>query len=195
MREPVPVLSLAHDLWRAFVHPRRAWNSLHRWGLLARHAELPYADVMHYRRELFDDRQFQGHLERCRALVPYVFPEAAELYAVVRAAKPRVIVETGVASGLSSAHILRALAANGTGTLHSIDLPNVQEFSVLPEGRTSGWIVPDSLRSRWKLQIGDSRELLPRLLASLDRVDLFLHDSDHSYENMSFEFEQVFPRL
>jgi hypothetical protein len=42
----------------------------------------------------------------------------------VRSLKPRVIVETGVASGLSSAHILRALAANGTGTLHSIDLPN-----------------------------------------------------------------------
>src|SRR5256885_16085546 len=103
MREPVPVLSLAHDLWRAFVHPRRAWNSLHRWGLLARHAELPYADVMRYRRELFDDRQFQGHPEPCPALVPYASPGAAELYAAVGATRPRGTVETGVATGRSSA--------------------------------------------------------------------------------------------
>ena len=40
-----------------------------------------------------------------------VLPEAAELYALVRAARPSVVVETGVASGISSAHILRALAA------------------------------------------------------------------------------------
>jgi len=90
---------------------------------------------------------------------------------------------------------LRALDRNGIGTLHSIDLPNVQEGSVLPEGRASGWIVPDSLRGRWKLQLGDSREFLPRLVESLGRIDIFLHDSDHSYEAMLFEFEQAYPKL
>jgi predicted O-methyltransferase YrrM len=187
--------SFAHDLRRAFASPRLAWDLLRRWALLAHHADLPYAELMRYRRELLADREFQAHLERCLRDVHYVFPEAAELYAVVRAAKPRVIVETGVASGRSSAHILRALAANGTGTLHSIDLPNVQEGSVLPEGRTSGWIVPDSLRGRWKLHIGDTRGLLPRLLETLDHVDIFLHDSDHSHEAMLFEFEQALPKL
>jgi predicted O-methyltransferase YrrM len=150
---------------------------------------------MRYRRELREDREFLAHLERCRRDVHYILPEAAELYAIVRAAKPRVMIETGVASGLSSAHTLRALDRNGLGALHSIDLPNVQEGSILPEGRTSGWIVPDSLRGRWKLQLGDSRVLLPELLGSLDRVDVFLHDSDHSYEGMMFEFEQAYPKL
>ena len=190
-----PVRALADDVWRAFAHPRRAWSYLRRGALLARHTDLPLAEVLRYRRELRDDREFQGHLARCMGDVPYVFPGAAELYVVVRAIKPRVLVETGVASGVSSAHILRALAANGTGTLHSIDLPNVQQGSVLPDGRASGWIVPDSLRFRWKLQIGDSRKLLPDVLGALGQVDLFLHDSDHSYENMVFEFEQAFPRL
>jgi predicted O-methyltransferase YrrM len=194
-KQQPPVRSFAHDLRRAFVSPRRAWDLLRRWALLARHADLSCAELMRYRRELQADREFQGHLKRCLRDVHYIFPEAAEVYAVVRAAKPRVIIETGVASGLSSAHILRALAVNGTGTLHSIDLPNVQQGSVLPEGCTSGWIVPDSLRGRWKLQIGDTRELLPRLLETLDRVDLFLHDSDHSYEAMLFEFEQAYPKL
>jgi len=63
-------------------------------------------------------------------------------------------------------------------------------LSDVPCGRTSGWIVPDSLRRRWKLYIGDTRELLPNLLETLVTKTSFLHDSDHSYENMSFEFEQ-----
>ena len=56
-------------------------------------------------------------------------------------------------------------------------------------------MVPDSLRGRWKVQLGDTFKLLPELLGTLNRVDIFLHDSDHSYEAMAFEFEQAFPRL
>jgi predicted O-methyltransferase YrrM len=190
-----PGRSFVRDLGRAFGNPRRAWGTLCRWALLARHADLPYAELVHYRRELLEDREFQGHLKRCLVDVHYVFSGLAELYAVVRAFKPRVMIETGVASGMSSAHILRALAANGSGTLDSIDLPNVQEGSILPEGRTTGWMVPDSLRGRWTLHIGDTRKLLPDLLETLSPIDLFLHDSDHSYENMAFEYEQAFPRL
>jgi len=193
--QTLPQRSLADDLRSAFAHPRDAWRSLRRWVLLARYANVSYGEIVRFRRELRNDHAFQEHLKLCLKEIRYIFPEAAELYVLVRAMKPRTIVETGVASGLSSAHMLRALAANGGGMLYSIDLPNVQEGSVLPNGRTSGWIVPDSLRGRWKLQLGDSRKLLPELLRSLDGVDIFLHDSDHSYESMLFEFEQAFPTL
>ena len=183
------------ELWSACARPRTAWSTLYRWARLARLADLPYGEVMRYRRELLDDRVFRAHVARCLAEIGSVFPGAAELYVIVRAAKPKVMIETGVSSGISSAHILRALAANGTGTLHSIDLPNVQEGSTLPQGRSSGWLVPDELRGRWRLHLGESREILPALLDMLDRVDIFLHDSDHSYESMSREFGQVLPRL
>src|SRR5947207_14206936 len=126
-----PGRSLAHDFQRALVNPRRAWNLLRRWALLARHTDLPYVELMRYRRELLDSGEFQGHFERCLGDVHYGFAGLAELYAVVRAFKPGVVVETGVSSGMSSAHILRALAENGKGTLHSIDLPNVQQGSIL----------------------------------------------------------------
>jgi hypothetical protein len=186
--------SLARNLVRACVHPRRAWNKLRRWSLLARYAELPHAEITRYRRELRNDAEFQAHLTRFMGDVGYVTC-GPELYTVVRAMKPGVIVETGVASGVSSAHILRALEANDQGVLFSIDLPNVQEGSILPEGRTPGWIVPEGLRGRWQLQLGDSRELLPALLGTLDRVDLFMHDSDHAYESMCFELAQAIPRV
>jgi predicted O-methyltransferase YrrM len=195
IRRHEPGARVIKDLRRACANPRAAWNYLRRWSLLARHAELPPADVRRYRRELIDDDEFLGHLERNRGQALGGSRWAAELYVVVRATRPRVVVETGVASGVSSAHILRALAANGEGTLHSIDLPNVQRGSSLPEGRPAGWIVPDSLRGRWNLSLGDSKTLLPGLLRTLDRVDVFFHDSDHSYENMAFEFEQAFPKL
>lgn len=188
-----PGRTLADDL-RALLKPTRTWTYLRRWVLLARYAELPYASIKRYRRELMDDGDFQRHLERNLGHTHSGFSRAAELYVVVRALKPAVTVETGVASGVSSAHILRALSANGTGTLYSIDLPRATGTQ-LPRGRSPGWLVPDALRRRWKLSLGDSRTLLPHLLATLDRVDLFFHDSDHSYDNMYFELEQALPRL
>lgn len=185
----------AYDFRRALGNPLQTWARVRNWMQLARSAELSYFDLLRYRAELRDDREFQGHFERCLKDVPYGFAGLSYLYAVVRAAKPEVMVETGVASGMSSAHILRALARNGSGALYSLDLPNVQEGSILPPGRSTGWIVPDALRSRWTLQLGDTYELLPKLLTGLGRVDIFMHDSDHSYEAMLFEFEQALPRI
>lgn len=117
--------------------------------------------------------------------------ELPALYLLVRLIKPRVVVETGVASGASSAHTLRALEDNGEGELYSIDVPPED----LPVGKTSGWIVPDSLRNRWLLHIGDSKELLHPLLNELGQVDCFLHDSLHPYEHMLWEFKTVGPHL
>jgi hypothetical protein len=130
------------------------------------------------------------------------FVRPADLYVICRIRKPDVVVETGVASGLSSAHILQALDDNSSGKLYSIDLPNADTEELLgkvitrlPEGRTSGWVVPDWLRGRWDLRIGKSGDLLPPLLEELTRVSIFLHDSEHSFDNMTFEFNQAWPRL
>lgn len=133
------------------------------------------------------------------------------LYCLVRLIKPKVIVETGVASGRSSAVILSALQKNNKGTLYSVDLPQYYEGNspelyitdegnneltgFLPKGREPGWLVPDDLRDRWKLILGDSKIKLPKLLKSLDQIDLFYHDSDHSYDYMLFEFELAWPLI
>jgi len=111
------------------------------------------------------------------------------LYSFVRATKPQVVIETGVASGSSSYVILQALENNKKGVLYSIDFPETWQFD--PEGKKSGWLVPDSLRHRWKLLIGRSSDLLPDLLAQLKKIDIFFHDSEHTYENMWFEYNLV----
>jgi predicted O-methyltransferase YrrM len=98
-------------------------------------------------------------------------------YAVVRAIKPEVVVETGVHDGLGSALLLRALERNGSGRLVGFDIDPA-----------SAWLVPARLRGAYELVIGDVRETLPRILADT-RVDLFIHDSLHTYDHEHFELE------
>jgi Methyltransferase domain len=143
------------------------------------------------------------HLDAGR---PYYaqFRAPFDLYVLVRWLRPDHVIETGVSSGVSSAHALLALAQNGRGTLHSIDQPTPQRGPTftsrdspvaLPPGRTSGWAVPDSLRERWDLRIGPSERKLPALCAETPSVGLFLHDSLHTPGHLTFELSTVRPRL
>jgi hypothetical protein len=136
------------------------------------------------------------------------------LYVLCRTVRPKCVVETGVASGVSTAYILKALDDNGAGRLYSIDLPSREQelwksspdyqSRTTPEQRLSltstdlrptGWLIPEGLKSRWTLQTGLSREKLPRLLNELRQVDVFLHDSEHTYDNMLWEYRTVWPHL
>ncbi len=116
------------------------------------------------------------------------------LYACVRVLKPEVVVETGVGSGVSSTFYLNAMERNGKGHLYSIDLPLPNE-RLLPEERRTGWLVPEEIRDRWELTLGDAKAELPALLSRLDEVDCFYHDSDHSHEHMTWEFTTAFPHV
>jgi len=115
------------------------------------------------------------------------------LYHIVRLLRPQTIIETGVASGVPSCFILKALEENGRGTLVSIDLPDADPLAGIPPEQDAGWLVPHQLRQRWKLELGDSRLPLPKALSRCDEVDIFIHDSRHTYEHMTWEFETAWP--
>lgn len=117
--------------------------------------------------------------------------EYSAIYALVRLLEPETVVETGVADGTTSAYILQALEDNGHGRLYSIDVPSER----LPPGKAPGWIVDGALRHRWTLRIGPSSELLGPLLSELRSIDVFLHDSLHTYDNMLFEYRAAWPFL
>jgi predicted O-methyltransferase YrrM len=112
-------------------------------------------------------------------------------YALARTIRPKAVVETGVCYGVSSAYLLAALETNREGRLYSIDLP--------PLGKDGdnyvGWLVPGNLRRRWTFERGTSRRLLGPLAEMLGSIDLFVHDSQHTYKNMKFEFETAWPAL
>ncbi|MDT8069966.1 MAG: class I SAM-dependent methyltransferase [Terriglobia bacterium] len=119
-------------------------------------------------------------------------PALARLcYAVVRALRPDRVLETGVAHGITTAFLLKALETNGTGHLWSIDLP-----PLVPKAREFvGRAVPERLRSRWTLCRGQSHRILPGLVRQLQPLDIFIHDSLHTYRNETFEFATAWPHL
>ena len=135
--------------------------------------------------------------------------DALFLYWLVRTAKPKTIVQTGVCNGLSAAFMMLALARNGSeGRLHVIDLapvfdPNDPGWTiagemygvVIPEGKTTGWLVPDTYRDRLEVWNGDAKDLLPKMIDKVGAVDFFYHDSDHTYDHMMFEFREAKRKL
>ena len=188
------------------------------YDFLARHTASTY-------QELVDDEGYRNLLERNTKLDEFIsylnaaFPgqyypgnvsleDAMFLYYIVRLLQPKTIVQTGVSNGFSTAHMCLALKANGQGgRLYAIDIPVIYNENdpewhqgraygvVIPTGKSSGWLVPDSLRSSFQCWTGDTKDLLPALLDRVGTVDLFYHDSDHTYDHVWFELTEVLPHM
>lgn len=116
---------------------------------------------------------------------------AEMLWVLVRHRRPAVVIETGVARGVSSAFILDALKRNGHGRLWSVDLPPVSG----DWGDQTGIAVADDLRDRWTYVRGASRRKLPKLVLECAPIDIFIHDGLHTSENMLFEMRTVWGGL
>ena len=110
------------------------------------------------------------------------------IWCTVLHARPSVVIETGVAHGISSRIVLEALARNDNGHLWSIDLPH--PFNHKLHGQT-GVAVTDPHRPRWTYLEGESRRRMPPLIAEVGKVELFIHDSLHTAKNTLFEMEQA----
>ena len=106
-------------------------------------------------------------------------------YALVRALKPRVVVETGVEKGLGSCVITSALLRNRTegspGRYFGTDID-----------RQAGCLFTEPYASAGQILYGDSIESLSRLD---ETIDLFINDSDHSVAYESREYLTVHGKL
>jgi predicted O-methyltransferase YrrM len=221
----VSAAELRRTLYRAARHarnPRRFVDARRiRAEFVRRFLDGDRAALARYEQELQESGLREHLLERGRehqaaveasgeqfSLGAIGYAEGAYLYATVRTLRPKVAVETGVANGFSTAFLLQALAANGDGHLHSIDLPREvgrayepgtfyegEGRAGIPPGSEPGWLIPAELRQRWTLVLGRSQEELPRLLQRLGSIDFFMHDSEHSFDCMWFEFGAAWPRL
>jgi predicted O-methyltransferase YrrM len=106
-------------------------------------------------------------------------------YALVRATKPRVIVETGVDRGLGTAVIAAALMQNEKegfpGMVYATDI-----------AADCGHLLAEPYKKYCQIFIGDSIESLKKF----DKpTDIFLHDSCHEPDYEWAEFMAIEPRL
>jgi predicted O-methyltransferase YrrM len=190
--------------------PDKAWDKvLH--DMLEEAKTVPHAQQVFERRSFIEQYTAELHRKYQAHYVPgwVNLDDALFLYWLVRSLKPRTIVQTGVCNGLSSAFMMLALAKNGPeGRLHVVDLPPVFNPKdeawtvkgkvygvVIPEGKSSGWIVPDAYQDRFEVMSGDAKVLLPKLVDKVDAIDMFYHDSDHTYNHMMFEFREAKRKL
>jgi hypothetical protein len=116
----------------------------------------------------------------------------AVTWCAVRHLRPEKMIETGVARGVTSRIILEAMALNGSGHLWSVDLPHPLRPEIHHE---TAMAVPSDCRERWTYVKGSSRRQLPPLVARLESVDMFVHDSLHTARNMRFELRTVWPAV
>jgi hypothetical protein len=106
-------------------------------------------------------------------------------YPIVRAIKPRVIVEAGVHEGLGSELLLCALKRNAAeghpGRLISFDIHE-----------DTGWLVHPDLRENWKLVLESTLTALERVLREENlEVDLFIHETPHTEQFLRTELDAV----
>ena len=113
--------------------------------------------------------------------------DCATLYALTRWRRPAVVVESGGFLGMSSAFILKSLVDEGltTAKLYSM------EWS---EDCDQGALIPHELRSQFVPLRGKVEDFM-RSDELPSFIDMFLHDSSHSYRHMLWEFRQFWRRL
>ena len=149
------------------------WDSLTKFG-----AEIRASDFM---AEMMRRRAAHGSHGLMAAL------DCATLYALTRSLRPRVVVESGGFVGLSAAFILKALADE--------KLSDARFYSIESDDKCEHWtLVPDELRPqlvplRARVEDVVRSDTLPA------EIDMFLHDSGHTYRHMLWEFREFWRRL
>jgi predicted O-methyltransferase YrrM len=150
-------------------------------------------EITRYLDEIDSDQSLRSHISALQVSAEerYVadpiprFGRRVGWYALIRAAKPRVVVETGVDKGLGSCVIAAALKRNtaegSPGKLIGIDL-----------NPSAGYLFQPPYSDFGQIMRGDS---IAALRALSGPVDLFIHDSDHSAAHETAEFEAVSEKL
>lgn len=108
------------------------------------------------------------------------------LYVLVKSKKPQLLVETGVANGVSTSAIMSALEEdNSSGSLNS--------FDVLPETKDAY-----TGKGKWNFHLLDKKRTHKQLSAAVGNsplIDIWLHDSNHGYRWQKFEYLLALSRL
>ncbi len=147
--------------------------------------------VRSYFAELDGDAGLREHIRKALAQSNYgrdiqvEFGRRLGWYAMVRALKPKLVVETGVDHGVGSCVLASALLRNAAdgcpGRYIGTDIR-----------QEAGQLLQGPYRSVAEIVYGDSIQSLKDLQGS---IDLFINDSDHSADYEAREYETVAGKL
>lgn len=112
------------------------------------------------------------------------------IYAACEFTHAQSVVETGVAYGWSSLAALLSLQKR-KGVLYSSDMPYLSQDG----DRYVGYVVPEDLKSHWKLFRNADKESLPKIFVEATLVDVVHYDSDKSYEGRAWAYVELHRHL
>ena len=170
-------------------------NRLHLAHLIAVVTGRPVAEIKGYMDELESDAALQAHIAAAfdgqpapaRAVADRKARYSRRLgwYALARALKPGLIIETGVDKGLGCVVLCAALLRNQVEGRPGRYLGT----DIRPE---AGGLLSGAYAGVGRVLYGDS---IASLQTVTDPVDLFINDSDHSADYEAREYEIIAPRL
>lgn len=168
-------------------------NSLHLAWLLSLVTATPFPTIRDFLAELEQDVALKNHVRtmtvnsprRLTADVDAKYGRRAGWYALVRALKPKIVVETGVDKGLGTCVLAAALMKNRAegheGRLYATEIDP-----------SAGFLFTDPYDQVGQIIYGDS---IATLLTMTKPIDLFIADSAHTAEYERGEYETVMNRL
>lgn len=150
---------------------------------------VPPSEINGYLEELSGDAALRAHIRDGVATgpAPWVgdrdvrFGRRAGWYAVVRAVKPRLVVETGVDKGLGACVLTAALSRNAQAGFPGRYVGTDIEPA-------AGYLLTGHYASFGEIRFGDSVESLRRMDGP---IDVFINDSDHSAEYEAREYATI----
>ena len=151
------------------------------------------AEIDQHCRELENDQELRAALmqrtlaspDRHNCDVEPRFGRRIGWYALIRATKPRVVVETGVDRGLGTAVLAAAVMRNAKEGFPGL----VYATDIIPD---CGHLLAEPYKNYCRILLGDSVETLKKFT---EPVDVFIHDSDHRAEYEWAEFLAVESKL
>jgi predicted O-methyltransferase YrrM len=216
-RTPVvgPALIAGLRLWIAARHVGRSARAAARWLVASREttnftyeltplnlgqlaafvaavADIGIERAEAYLREVAEDEGLRDHIARVTAASPDAhfadttprYGRRLGWYALVRALRPGVVVETGVDKGLGACVFAAALERNAAEGHPGF-------YCGIDRNPAAGYLLAGRYARFGQLLLGDSIEQLK----GVERIDFFVHDSDHAAAHEAREYETVESRL
>jgi predicted O-methyltransferase YrrM len=162
-------------------------------SLIADILNVEFHTIMSYIREIEEDAELKRHIADVTANSDLAFLADKEVqygrrigwYAIARALKPNIIIETGVDKGLGACILATALKRNKEegykGKYYGTDI-----------NLTAGYLFSGGYTDYGSILFGDSIESLAKFDGT---IDLFINDSDHSEDYEADEYETIANKL
>ncbi len=176
-----------------FTYPLKRSNLLYLAQCVSVVTGRPVTEIRSYIDEITEDQALKRLVIETTRKSPYrdaadercEFGRRIGWYAITRATKPKVVVETGVDKGLGALALCRALKKNAEeghqGRYFGTD---IQE--------DAGYLLAEPYQTLGKILVGDSIASLTQLQ---ETIDLFINDSDHSAEYEYREYQVIKGKL